>query len=410
MNKKPIRILRIIARLNVGGPAIQAICLSKKLSNRDFQTLLVCGPVGHGEGDMSYLAQGDGVQPLLIAELCRELSPIKDLKSFFKLRRIIMRYKPHIIHTHTAKAGTLGRLAAMSTRWSTSSRKRIKLVHTFHGHVFNGYFSPKKTSVFLMIERTLARITDTIVAISDSQKKELSEQYRIALADRIRKVELGFNLTPFLDCRQHIGKLRRKIGVDKKTVLIGIIGRLVPIKNHRLFLESVRILIDGNPALKLKFLIVGDGELKESLKKSCLAMGINSHVVFLGWIKDVSEVYADLNILALTSINEGTPVSIIEGMASSVPVVATDAGGVKDLLGKTIADHNRLKVCEKGLLCPQNDPGQFAVALEYQLKSGEQEKGERVAAAQDFVVRRYSDERLVRDIEALYLELLGSAD
>ena len=408
MPEKPIKILRIIARLNVGGPAIHTIYLSKRLSDGDFKTLLVCGPVREEEGDMGYLAETQGVQPMFVPELGRELSPADDLNAFFRLRRIIKEYKPHIIHTHTAKAGTLGRLAAMSIDGLTLSRKRIKRVHTFHGHVFHGYFNKIKTSIFLAIERMLARGTDAIVAISDSQKKDLSATYRIAPPERIRKVELGFNLAPFLDCRQHKGRLRRKIGVDENTVLIGIVGRLVPIKNHNLFLESAQILINKHPDQEIKFLIVGDGECKENLKDSCRLMGISRHVVFLGWIKDVSEVYADLDILALTSINEGTPVSIIEGMASSVPVVSTDAGGVNDLMGKPLMEEAGFRVCERGILCPQDDPQSFAGAITHQLNSGHQGKEERMRVARDFVVERYSNERLVRDIEALYLELLSA--
>ena len=402
-----IRVLRIIARLNVGGPAIQTITLGKHLSGSKFDSILACGTVSEGEGDMGYLAQREGVYPIIIPEMGRELSFLNDLKAFFKLRRIIKKYQPHLIHTHTAKAGTLGRLAAISFLRLKAPHNRIKLVHTFHGHVFHGYFSRTKTALFLLIERFLGLCTDAMVAISESQKNELIYRFRIAAPGQFRKIELGFNLTPFLECRRHRDGLRGKIGADEQTVLIGIVGRLVPIKNHHLFLESVRIFLERNPSKKTRFLIVGDGELRGDLEHLSHEFGLDDRVVFMGWIKDVSEVYADLDILVLTSINEGTPVSLIEGMASSVPVLATDAGGVKDLFGRPITEQNGFMACERGILCPQNDPEIFANAVEYQLNLKDLEKQKRLRKARDFVVNRYSNERLVRDIKALYLDLLS---
>ncbi len=261
----------------------------------------------------------------------REIRPFLDLKAFFKIFSLLHTENPQIVDTHTAKAGTTARLAVII--YNLLYRKRIRTVHTFHGHVFEGYFSKIKSSAFVWVERLLARGTDVIVAISDSQKRDLSEKFKITTADRIKTIPLGFDLEPFLSSWKFKGELRQMLGIDKSTVIIGIIGRLVPIKNHQMFFEAAKRLIDGDPERKVIFLVVGDGELRGGLETYCKNVGIDSHVRFLGWMRNLPMVYADVDILALTSLNEGTPFSIIEAMASSVPVIATEVGGVPDLLG-----------------------------------------------------------------------------
>ena len=219
----------------------------------------------------------------------------------------------------------------------------------------------------MWVERLLARGTDVIVAISDSQKKDLSEKFKIATADRIKTIHLGFDLEPFLSSWKLKGQLRQMLGMDKSTVVIGIIGRLVPIKNHRMFFEAAKRFINSDPGQKVIFLVVGDGELRGSLEIYCTNEGIDSYVRFLGWMRNLPMVYADVDILALTSLNEGTPLSIIEAMASSVPVIATEVGGVADLLGGLDDERSgdRFKIHERGILCKKGDAAGFSEALKF---------------------------------------------
>ena len=235
-DKKPIRILRIIARLNVGGPAIQAVSLTSELSPDRYQTLLVCGQVSPGEGDMDYLAKEKGVKPVVIPELGKEISIFDDLRCFFALRKIIKRFSPDIIHTHTAKAGTLGRLAALSINATARSGSKISIVHTFHGHIFHSYFSKLKTLVFIQIERLLARCTDRIITISPMQKRDICNKFRIAGKEKVKVIRLGFDLSGFRDCDRNGGGLREKYFLNgaPDKFLVGTIGRLARVKNHSL--------------------------------------------------------------------------------------------------------------------------------------------------------------------------------
>jgi glycosyltransferase involved in cell wall biosynthesis len=258
------------------------------------------------------------------------------------------------------------------------------------------------------IERLLARFTDVIIALSGIQKKELVENFRIAPVDKIKTVQLGFDLRPFLGSEALKGQFRQSLGISDDTLLIGIVGRLVPVKDHFMFLDAAKLFLEQNPGQPAKFVVVGDGELRDELKDYCQELGLNGHVMFCGWIKNVPLVYADLDILALTSINEGTPVSIIEAMASSVPVIATDAGGVVDLLGTPDVLHKSdgFLVCSRGILCRKNDALGFAKGLKYLLEGSSRKSQERIMHARSFVRQNFSEKRLLNDIESLYIELM----
>jgi len=329
-----------------------------------------------------------------------------DLKAFQRIFNRLLEEKPDIVHTHTAKAGSSARLAVLL--YNLIYGKKVRTVHTFHGHVFEGYFSRAKSLMFVWIERLLARLTDVIIAISKTQKKDLSQKFRIAPARKINTVELGFDLRPFLGSEGLKGQFRRKIGVNDDTLLVGIVGRLVPIKNHMMFLKGAKLFLEQNPEVSAKYVIVGDGELRDELEAYCQQLGLTSHVMFCGWIKNVPSVYADLDILALTSTNEGTPVSIIEAMASLVPVIATDAGGVHDLLGQPdgVPSSDGFVVCERGILCRKNEASGFAKGLKHLMEVEIRKKQKRLTRARSFVRGRFSEERLIRDIESLYLDLM----
>ncbi len=382
------KVLRIIARLNIGGPAIHTITLTSELNKRGFSDTLVCGKVNDSEGDMAYLAEEKGVKPIVIHNLGREISVLKDLKAFLKLVSIMYRERPDIVHTHTAKAGTLGRIAAICTGVPVR-------FHTFHGHVFDGYFSPRKAKAFLLIERFLALFTDRVITVSESVKNEIVNKLKVTDDSKCVIVPLGFDLDTFLKSGEKKGLFRKKIGTDDETLLIGIVGRLVPIKNHAMFLDVACKVKDRVKKMKIKFIIVGDGELKGQLKKRAADMGLEEEVLFTGWVEDLASVYADLDVVTLTSLNEGTPVSLIEAMACGKPVMATNVGGVRDLVKEEM----------NGLLVKSGDVGAFADKLISLLESPDRREhlGENGRRS---VIDKYSKERLVGDIESLYRDLM----
>lgn len=397
---KRIKILRIIARLNIGGPAIHTILLTEGLDKTRFQSLLVSGRVDKNEGDMSYYAAEKKVNPIFIPELRRKLGLAGDIAALTRIFKIIKAEQPDIIHTHTAKAGTLGRLAGiLYNLLHYKSGKQVKLIHTFHGHVFEGYFGKFETRIFIFIERFLAIFTSRIITVSESVKNELIA-LGICKPEKINVIPLGFELEKFLEVPLK----------DKPALNIGIVGRLVPIKNHRLFLEAASKVISDNPGIGLRFKIVGDGELRGALEEYSRKLNIDGQMDFLGWQKDLTQVYTNLDIVALTSINEGTPVSLIEAMASGRAVVATDVGGVRDLLGEEVntgikPDAN-FKVLERGIIVKPCDSFAFSAALNFILRNSAMRKN-MAEKARGFAKERFTKERLIRDIENLYNDILG---
>ena len=407
-SEKPLRILRIIARLNVGGPAIQAISLSSELPRDRYQTMLVCGNVSPHEGDMAYLAGEKDVKPFIIPELGREISAVDDFKAFLSLRKIIKRFRPHIIHTHTAKAGALGRLAGISMNVSSRTKGRIRMVHTFHGHVFHSYFNVFKSFFYIQIERLMARFTDRIIVISDLQKRDICYRFGIANMEKVRVIPLGFDLSTFGDCGNYRKMMRQKYLSREfpEAFLVGIIGRLTSVKNHSLLLKALKYLKDQGKIDPFRFLIVGDGELKTDLINEAQDLAVRDKVIFAGWQKDMPPIYGALDAVVLTSKNEGTPVTLIESMASGRPVIATDVGGVRDLLG----DPERVmrggfELARNGILVAPGDAKAFADALLFTLENREI-CAQMVRNSADFVLKHYSQNRLLDDIKALYRELI----
>jgi GT2 family glycosyltransferase/glycosyltransferase involved in cell wall biosynthesis len=406
VENRKIKILRIVSRLNVGGVSIHVATLTQKTNKERFETRLVSGARSPDEGDMGYLFQNTGTPVCVIPELQRAINPLKDLVAFLKIFKFIVRERPDIVDTHTAKAGAIGRLAALSYRM-TGGRK-VRLVHTFHGNVLEGYFGPTVTLLFKAIERLMAFFTDAVIAISQTQKDELVNSHRIAGPEKISIIKLGFDLRSFLNADKFKGSFRKSLLLDDDTILIGTVGRLVKIKNHRLFLNAAKLFLEHNGHLAVKFVIVGDGELRDRLERHAKNLGIGDKVIFCGWQKDIPRVYADLNILALTSLNEGTPVSIIEAMAASVPVITTSVGGTGDLLGRyeeKARGSNGFAVCRRGILCLNNNATAFAAGLQFLVDDENGCNTARVEKARDYVVQNYTEERLVGETEALYEHL-----
>lgn len=393
---KQTRIVRIIARLNVGGPAKHVVWLTTALQDEAYRSLLVTGTVPEGEEDMSYFADEAGVKPIYIPEMSREISP-KDAITVWKIFRLLLREKPDIVHTHTAKAGTVGRVAGFFYRWLTPGTligrpRSCKFVHTYHGHVFHSYYGRSRTQLFLAVERLLARlVTDRLIVVSEQQGAEIGNDFRVGRQGQIKVVPLGLDLRIFANHATRRQKFRAELGIDDETILVGIVGRLTEIKNHAMFLNSVARL---KTQKGMRFVVIGDGSLRQSLEEQARSLGTD--VIFAGGRKDPEYFYPALDIVALTSLNEGTPLTLIEAMANARPVVATSVGGVVDLLRDG-----------RGICVPSGDEEAFAAALS-RLAADRQLQKELGARGLEFVERVYPKERLIEDIKHLYEELMTS--
>ncbi len=393
------KVLRIINRLNLGGPTFNVAMLTKHLKP-EFETMVVSGMKDEAEASSEFILDELGIRPTYIPKMFRSVNPLNDIPAYRDIKRIIKEFKPDVVHTHAAKAGTLGRLAAFECGVPVT-------LHTFHGHVFHSYFGPLKTRFYLEVERYLAKRTSRIVAISNEQKRELGEVYKVCDPNKIQVVPLGFDLNRFME--DQINKridFRAHYKIADDEVAVGIVGRLVPIKNHPLFLEALKkaIQISGK---KVRAFIVGDGEERMQLQQLCNEMGLNysvspskkATVTFTSWITRVDEVYAGLDVVALSSLNEGTPVSLIEAQAANKPIVTTQVGGVSDVVidGQT------------ALMSPSGDVDAFAAHLA-QLISDAALRQKMGANGRANVVARYSYQRLVGDVSRLYDQLLMEVD
>lgn len=384
--KDRIKVLRIIGRLNVGGPAIHVVNLTAGLDSRGYQTLLVAGSENEAEGSMLDFALSHGVKPTVIPEIVTAFSLVpRDGKALWKLYWLMRKERPHIVHTHTAKAGFLGRLAARLSGVPV-------VVHTFHGHVLHGYYGPVKNQVLRRVEQSLAWATDRLVTVSEQVKNDLIS-YGVAQAEKISVVPLGFDLDPFLNSQAQQGEFRREMSLSQEHKLIGIVGRIFPIKNHALFLDAAAMIAARDSVAR--FVIVGDGVLRQRLENQARELGIGDRVLFTGWRRDLPRIYRDLNLLVVSSDNEGTPVSAIEAMAAGCPVVATRVGGLPDL----IDDH------KTGRLVPPRDADALASAVLDLLQSPHTAR-ELGRNAQEFVRQRFTVRRLLSDMDHLYTELL----
>ncbi len=379
----PITVLRVIDRLNVGGPALHAAVTAKGLDRSRFRTVLVVGSVEPGEADMGDLLRDADCEIVTIPSLGRELRPTRDLVTARALYDVVRRVRPDVIHTHKAKAGAIGRTVA------TLARVPVR-VHTFHGHVFRGYFSPGKTQVFLNIERALARVSTKLIALSHGLVDELADEFRIAPRAHFEVVPLGLPLDRFSSLPRHTGALRAALGVPRARKLVGIVGRMVPVKDHATFIRAAALLAARRS--DVDFVLVGGGELEQEVLGLVDALGLSARVHALGWRRDLENIYPDLDVVALSSVNEGTPVTLIEAMAAGASVASTAVGGVADVLAQGTL----------GELAERGDPASLASAIERALA-----RAPATEAARAQIGERYGSARLCRDLEALYLRLLA---
>ncbi len=392
------KILRILNRLNIGGPVLNAALLTHFLP-AEYETILISGEAAANEKRATHLLDKFNIKPLILPEMGREINLVQDRSAYRKIKAIIKDYKPDIVHTHAAKPGAIGRLAAASCKVPV-------IVHTFHGHVFHSYFSPLKTRFYIGIERYLAKKSSAIIAISPIQKKELSETYRIAPANKIAVVPLGLFLEPFTTDQEVKRKqFRTEFNIDDETIAIAVIGRLAPVKNHSLFIKAIQHILQ-NTTKKIKAFVIGDGECMTSIVQQCKVLNIgfsspaspnySQPVIFTSWRSDIDVINAGIDIMALSSFNEGTPVSLIEAQASQKPIVSTICGGIQDV----VIDG------ETGLLSPQKADAEFCENLlklveDETLRTRLSNKGASLAS------KNYSHLRLVNDIDALYKKLLS---
>lgn len=392
------RVLRILNRLAVGGPVLNACYLTKYMAPQ-FDTLLVVGEKEDHEKSAGYLTDQLGIQYVTIKGMGRSINPASDYVAYKEVKKLIRSYKPDIVHTHAAKPGAVGRLAA-------ASEKVPAIVHTFHGHVFHSYFNSAKSKFFISTERFLAKRSHAIVAISDQQRKELVMDFRIASSEKFRVIPLGFDLDRFQTNQdEKKRRFRTEFNLAEDEIAIGIIGRLVPVKNHYLFLKAVKHVFD-HTSKKVKAFIIGDGETRKDLENVATEAGIRfstensaEHLhplVFTSWRSDVDVINAGLDIICLTSYNEGTPVSLIEAQAANKPIVSTRVGGIADVVAEG----------ETALLSDVHDTEKFSGDLLMLVEDDELRK--RLGyKSHEHVMERFSYQRLVKDMSQLYFELLS---
>jgi glycosyltransferase involved in cell wall biosynthesis len=363
----------------------------------DYKTLLVGGHHTDSEEDSFHITDQLGIQPITIPEMMRDISIKSDGKAFQKISKLIDWFQPDIVHTHASKAGALGRIAAF--------RKNVPVVvHTFHGNVFHSYFNKAKTQAYITIERQLAARSSAVIAISPLQKKELTETFKVATKEKVEVIPLGFDLDRF-QSHQEIkrNRFRKKYNIDDDELAIGIIGRLVNIKNHALFLQVAKqTLLDSDK--KLRFLVIGDGDLKDELVRNANQLnlsvsngkGTKAEITFTSWIKDIDEAIAGLDIIVMTSKNEGTPVSLIEAQAGNKAIVTTDVGGIKDIIIPN----------ESGLVSPSENEDLMTKNL-LRIINDEKLRLEMGNAGSKFVKNRFTYQRLANDMDLLYQKLLN---
>ncbi|MDX2173931.1 MAG: glycosyltransferase [Bacteroidota bacterium] len=388
------KVLRIINRFNLGGITYNVSYLSKYLP-KEYETLLIGGPEEDGEESSLYIPQSLGLNPKIIVELRRSINPFQDYKAYKRIKHIIKEFKPDIVHTHASKAGAIGRLAAIHCKVPI-------IVHTFHGHVFHGYFSKIKTTIFKRIEKYLSKKSSAIIAISQIQKNELTKIHKVCSENQTVVIPLGFDLNRFTENQiEKRTTFRGKYHINENDLAIGIIGRLAPIKNHFLFIDAIEFVLKNTP-IQIKAVIIGDGETKELLlsyikqKQLTYSFGENSNssFIFTSWIKEVDIALAGLDLVCLTSKNEGTPVSLIEAQAAGKYIITTNVGGIKDILNPNCGVLSEVED-EAGL---KNNLLNSVVNFKTVTANSSVTKEE--------VIQNFSYQRLCKDMDELYKKLI----
>lgn len=389
MTAGPVRVLRVIARMNIGGPAHCVGLLTGRLDPGRYETRLAVGQLGPGEGSARSVAERYGATLIEVPGLSPEVRPWQDLRALVSLVRLIRRFRPHLVETHTAKAGLLGRLAAVLARAG-----RPVVIHTYHGHVLEGYFSPPTAAVYRRLEQLMAKASTCLVGVSQATVDDLV-RLGIAPPQCFRVIPIGLDLDPFLQVGPSEGKsFREEVCAAETDVLLVYVGRLVPIKRLDVLLEAVALARDAGAPLRLA--VVGDGEERPAVEAQAHRLGLDDHVRVLGFRSDLTRIASGADLAVLTSDNEGTPVALIEAAAAGTPAVATRTGGVPDVV-----------TSETGLLVPPGNPAAFATALARM--AGDPERRRLMGArAREHVRERFSADRFLRETHNLYEALLSA--
>ncbi|MFM7596356.1 MAG: glycosyltransferase family 4 protein [Flavobacteriales bacterium] len=388
--KSPVKVLRIINRFNLGGPIYNVTYLTKFLPE-SYETELIGGCATTSEHDATFILETYGVAFKKIDSMSRSIRLFGDIRTFLTIRKLIKTYKPTIVHTHASKAGALGRLAAKTMGVPV-------IIHTYHGHVFQGYFDPFVSRLIILFERFLGTLSTKIITISPEQQQEIVHKFNIVPLEKSCIIPLGFDLKRFEESHPKRNALRSDAKIGDKQCAVTIVGRLTPIKNHRLFIDAAALVLHEYPN-EFKFFIVGDGELKTTLKAyietthpTCV-----QNIVFTSWIQDMTTLYPAMDLVCLTSINEGTPVSLIEAQASGIPVISTNVGGVKDII----------KANETGIIMEGYSKEELASHL-IQLHLNPSLRAKMSQNARNFVKETFTYQRLVEDMDRLYKNLLSN--
>jgi glycosyltransferase involved in cell wall biosynthesis len=382
--------LRVIARLNMGGPALHVAYLSAGLAERGYETTLVAGTLARGEESMARVAEERGVQVVVVPDLSREIAPLHDLRAARELARLIRDLRPQILHTHTAKAGAVGRLAASLAR---DARPPI-VVHTFHGHVLRGYFGPVRSRLFRLLERRLARSTTALVAVSPEVRDDLVS-LGVAPREKFRVIRLGIELDRRVTAGENgRAELRRMMGIPQERFMVGWVGRMTAVKRMDDVLSAFqRLDAQGVDAC---LCLVGDGPDRADAERKAHRLGIMRRCLFLGYQNDVAPFFAAFDVFLLPSGNEGTPVTTIEALAGGRPVVATRVGGVPDVVREG----------EDGFLVEPGAVDELADRLA-RLAADPQLRERMGQAGRARVLERYSVQRLLSEMDSLYRGLLA---
>jgi glycosyltransferase involved in cell wall biosynthesis len=385
---KPPKVVRLIARLNTGGPARHVVLLCDRMAGLGYESLLVHGAIGADEDSLEHLVTASNIRSEFVRELGRSVKPLDDFRALRTLIRVLNREKPSVVHTHTSKGGALGRMAAVLYNLTVPAAERCAIVHTFHGHVFAGYFGVIGSFVARLFERALAKVSDAILVVSPQQARELIDRYNIASEEKVHVVPLGLDLTRFPSTAER-RPARTAFGYGDEDIVLGFVGRLVPVKAPGLLLDAFAAAFKKDRRLRL--VLVGDGQLRKGLESQVRSHGIASYVQFAGWRHDLPAVYSALDMLVLSSINEGTPVALIEAAAAGLPVVATRAGGVPDVI-----THGR-----HGLLTPVGDSQALSNAI-LELARSKEDRARMGQTAQREIPSRFAPDRLITDIHLIY--------
>jgi glycosyltransferase involved in cell wall biosynthesis len=392
------RVLQIINRLNLGGPTFIAGYLTAYLGE-GYETMLLAGQKDDSEESSEFIVRNMGITPRYIKNMRREINWKDDRIAYKEIDAIIKEFKPDVVHTHAAKAGTLGRLAAINNNVPV-------ILHTFHGHVFEGYFGKLKTAVFLNIERYLAWKSSGIIAISNVQKEELSGKFKVAPEKKSFVIPLGIDLEKFqTNQAEKRNAFRKQYQISDDTIAVGIIGRIVPIKNHQLFLDCWKEIL-SKTTKKVHAFIIGDGEDRDVIFDYCKKLNLSFNtsseyndqniVTFTSWIIDIDKPVAGLDIISLTSNNEGTPVSLIEAQAAGKAVVSTNVGGISDIVIEG----------ETALLSPKENRLEFSKNL-LELIENESIRNKMAGSSPSFAEASFGYMKMVENHRQLYSRLLS---